>query len=72
MFKSTNTVGNVGEKPTSDLCEKSTSALPSELPETRSKEDTSDSTEMVVTADVHQQSTIWSDEITDMESASMS
>ena len=68
MFKSTNTADKVGEKSTSDLPEKSTP----DLPETRSKEDTSDSTEIVITADVHQQSVIWSDEITDMEAASMS
>ena len=69
VFKSTNIVDKVGEKSTSDLPEK----LISDLPESRSKEDTSDSTEIVVTADIHQQSTTWSDEITDtIETVSMS
>ena len=42
------------------------------LPETIPQEDTSDTTEIVVTADVHQPSAIWSDEITELETTSMS
>ena len=60
MFKQTNVVDKAGQMSTSNL------------PETIPQEDTSDTTEMVVTADVHQQSAIWSDEITELETTSMS
>ena len=59
VFKQSNTVDKTGKNSTSNL------------PENRPN-DTSDSTEIVITADVHQQSTIWSDEITELEATSMS
>ena len=65
VFKQT----NVADKAVVDKAGQMSTSDP---PETKPEEATSDSTEIVITADVHQQSAIWSDEITELESTSMS